>query len=267
MSTNTSPSIDSENPFNNSFYFSPENGGPLVPGSLGPFIILINGGAEKTNSSLVDLSLNAESEPTLEMIIFENDSFSTAIWEPYQSSTTYQFVDTSDGIKTVYVKFRITVDSAFRESEIYNTTINKSTKAPTLVDPSILINGGSPFTRESTVTLLFNVLDNPTEMQIVNEVDYNPLTFNSLIWIPYQQELSWVLSSGNGNKRVYARFKDEVDNTTIFTSAAIIYNQDLPRAPVITTPTRGSVVNQRVIRVEGTAEPGALVTVTVRPLR
>jgi hypothetical protein len=244
------------------------DGSPVVPGTLGPFVILINGGALKTNSSLVDLTLNAEWDETLEMIISEFDTFLSSVWQPYQTSVPYQFNNTSDGPKVVFVKFRITLTGGFlRESAVYSATITKDSKAPVLAEPPILINAGSPFTRDRTVNLLFNVIEDPVAMQIVNEADYNPSSFSTLTWIPYQSQIAWLLSDGNGNKRVFARFKDDIDNTTVFVSAAIIYNRDLPRAPVITTPTRGSVVNQRVIRVEGTAEPGAIVTVTVRPLR
>lgn len=243
------------------------DGAPVVPGPLGPYAILIEGGAQKTNKNTVDLVLNATYNSTLEMIISESDTFASATWEPYQTTTTYSFRDTSDGTKTVFVKYRITLSGGFiRESSVYSDTIIKDTTAPELRDPAILIDGGNTFTRDRTVNLLFNIGGSPIMMQVVNEVDYNPSNFSSLPWIPYQAQIAWLLSSGNGTKRVYARFKDDIGNTTVFVSATITYNRDLPQAPVITTPSQGSTVNQRVINVQGTAEPGAIVSVTVRPL-
>lgn len=243
------------------------DGAPVVPGPLGPYAILLNSGDEKTNSNTVTVTLNAEWDSTLEMILSESDTFASATWEPYQTTTTYTFNDSSDGNKTVFVKFRITLEGGFlRESSVYSDSIIKDTTAPTLVDPAIVIDGGNTFTRDRTVNVLFNVEGGPTMMQVLNEADYNPSTLDSIPWIPFQSQIAWLLSEGNGEKRVYARFRDDIGNSTVFVSATITYNRDLPQAPVITTPEQGSTVNQRVIKVEGTAEPGAIVSVTVRPL-
>lgn len=244
------------------------DGAPVVPGPLGPFAILIDGGNEKTTNNTVDLLLNAEYDETLEMIISESDTFASAVWEPYQTTTTYTFNDSSDGNKTVFVKYRITLEGGFvRESTVYSDSIVKDTQPPELIDPAILIDGGNTFTRDRTINLLFNVDNTATMMQVMNEVDYNPSNFDSIPWIPFQNQIAWLLSEGNGIKRVYARFRDDVGNVTVFVSATITYNRDLPQAPVITTPTQGSIVNQRVVKVEGTAEPGAIVSLTVRPVK
>lgn len=243
------------------------DGAPVVPGGLGPFAILLDGGAEKTRSNTVDVLLNAEYDSTLEMILSESDTFASAVWEPYQTTTTYTFLDSSDGNKTVFVKYRITLEGGFiRESDAFSDSIIKDTQPPELLDPSILIDGGNTFTRDRTVNLLFNVGPGATMMQVANEVDYNPANVDSLPWIPYQEQIAWLLSEGNGQKRVYARFKDDVGNVTVFVSATITFNRDLPQAPVITSPVQGSIVDQRVVKVEGTAEPGAIVSVTIRPL-
>lgn len=243
------------------------DGAPVVPGSLGPFAILINGGDEKTNQNTVSLLLNAEYEPTLEMIISEFDTFASVVWEPYQTTKNYTFINTADGNKTVFVKFRITLDGGFiRESAIYSDSIIKDTKPPVLLDPPILINGGDTFTRTRLVNLLFNVENDPVEMQVINEIDYNPNQFNTIPWIPFQNQIAWLLSETNGEKRVYVRFRDDIQNTTVFASASILLNKDLPQAPVITTPIQGQTVNQRLINIQGTAEPGAVVSVTIKPI-
>ncbi len=239
---------------------------PIVPGPLGPYTILINGGATRVNSNNVTLTLNATPDSTLEMLISESALFTNASWEPYQTTRAYSFVDTADGNKTIYVKFRVKLlNTYYRESSVSNASIIKDTAAPVITSPGIIINGGQIFTREQQVALTFNVDETAVMMQVFNEIDYNPLTYDLAPWIGFVNPTSWTLSNGNGEKRVYVRFRDAVGNPTAFVSSAIKFNGAVPSAPIIVSPANGETVNQRVIKVTGTAEPGALVTVTVRP--
>lgn len=241
------------------------DGRPVVPGPLGPYVILINGGDVKVASNNVTLMLNAESEPTLEMIISESNTFAAANWETYQTFKPYSFRENRDGNKVVFVKFRIRLEGLFlRESEVYSASIVRDTTPPVLLDPSILINAGDTFTRTRTIALALNTDDTAKMMQIFNEIDYTPSNFNTIPWIPFLPQLSWLLSVGNGEKKIYARFRDDIGNITVFVTATIQLNTSVPPAPVITSPAQGATINQRVIKVQGTAEPGAIVSITVR---
>ena len=243
----------------------PTLNGPIVPGTAGPYAILINGGASVANNPILNLTLNAQYDVTLEMKIDEVNTFPTAIWETYQTNKSYVLIDQTNNQKNIYVQFRVFQNSQYYLSEVFSVSIVLDTSAPILGSSSIIINSGASFTRSRDTQLLFNVSAAPTGMQLFNEIDYDPINFNSP-FIPFQQHYNWRLSANNGLKTVYARFRDEIGNTTSFVSASIQLNTTIPQAPVITSPTSGSVINQRVINVSGTAEPGAIILVTVKPL-
>lgn len=241
------------------------DGEPIVPGLSGPYAILINGGAPKVASNNVTLTLNALYDPTLKMIVSESNTFANASWQPYQTHIPYSFVQNVDGTKIVYVQFQILLEGLYyRTSAVYSASIVRDTTPPALLAPAILINAGQTFTNQRTVVLSLNTDATAKMMQIFNEVDYTPTNFNNVAFIPFQPQLSWLLSVGNGQKKVYARFRDDVGNVTVFVSAAIQLNTTVPVAPIITSPAQGAVINQRVVTVSGTAEPGAVVSITVR---
>lgn len=241
---------------------------PIVPGPYGPYAILIEGGSPTTSASTVSLLLNAEGDVSLEMIISENTTFVPGIWEPYQTFKNYTFLDPSDGVKTVLVKFRLQqLDLSYVESAVYSASISKDSTPPAFNSPPVLINNGATLTRDRLVNVAINVNAAPVLMQVINELDYTPSGIAVTPWVPFNAEFGWTLTPGNGEKRVYIRVRDSVGNTTSFVSAGISLNSTLPQAPVITSPVSGSVVNQRIVKVTGTAEPGALVTVTVKPIR
>jgi len=244
------------------------DGRPVVPGPLGPFAILIEGGTLITSLQTVSLLLNAENEATLEMIISESSTFITGVWEPYQTFKNYTFRETKDGTKVVFVKFRIKLAGLYyRESAAYSASIVKDTTPPAFNTPPILINAGATFTRDRTVAIAVNVNASAVLMQVINEADYTTGGIAIAPWVAFKAQFSWLLSTSNGEKRVYVRLRDEIGNTTTFVSAGIKLNSEMPQAPVITSPLTGSVMNQRIIKVTGIAEPGAIVTVTVKPIR
>lgn len=65
--------------------------------------VLINGGATRTGSRLVTLSLNAEGAS--EMSVSNNSAFIGSPWEPFTTSTRWA-LEGANGMKTVYVRFR-----------------------------------------------------------------------------------------------------------------------------------------------------------------
>jgi len=242
------------------------DGLPIVPGPSGPYAFLINGGAAKTNLNIVTLTLNAAADPTLEVLISESDTFYGAAWQSYATTKSYTFKSPINESKTLFVKYRIKLAGIYyRESPAYNSSIVFDNTAPSLTNPIVLINGGITFTRNRLVSLVFNVDTTAIAMQIFNEIDYDPVTVGAAGWTPYANPKTWQLSLGNGQKNIYVRFKDDIGNITVFSSAGIVFNSDLPQAPVIASPASGSVLNQRMITLTGTAEPGALITVTVKP--
>jgi hypothetical protein len=167
--------------------------------------ININSGDTHTSSTSVTLTISATDTQTGvdQMIICNNDAFTDCTWESYDTSKAWT-LDSTDGLKTVYIKFK---DVATNESSIYTDTITLDTTGPT---GSININSGATYTTNPIVTISISssdVTSSVTHMMLCNSSD-----FSGCIWQTVDTTKSWVLSSGDGNKTVYIKLKDEVGN-------------------------------------------------------
>lgn len=75
---------------------------------------------------------------------------------------------------------------------------------------SILINSGQIFTTSRVVNLSFGAPATTTLIQVSN----NSLFSNSE-WITFAPTMSWMLTSGQGDKKVYAKFRDADDRDSV----------------------------------------------------
>lgn len=178
--------------------------------------IVINGGATYTNSRNVTLTLDAEDAATM---CFSNNNPTWSAWEAYATTKSWS-LSSGDGQKTVYVKFK---DASGVESDTYSDTIVLDTTAPT---GSISINKGAAYTDSKSVTLTLSAIGAAT-MCFSNDNS----TWSS--WESYATSKSWTLVSGDGTKRVYARFKDAAGNVSETYSDTIIYDTTPPNVAII----------------------------------
>lgn len=110
------------------------------------------------------------------------------------------------------------------------------TTAPSNV--SVVINSGASVTNTGSVTLALSATDSVgvTQMQISNDS-----VFTGATWEAYATSKSWTLTSGNGAKTVYARFRDAAANTSVTASDMITLDSGAvvtppPPSPVPPTP-------------------------------
>jgi len=89
---------------------------------------------------------------------------------------------------------------------------------------STWINWGAETTVSRTVTLSLNA-DNATEMLISNSGDFAGAT-----WEEYKTSKYWTLESGNGEKNVYVKYRDEDYNESSIVSDNIILAEVLAEA-------------------------------------
>jgi len=75
---------------------------------------------------------------------------------------------------------------------------------------SILINSGQIFTTSRVVNLSFAAPSTTTLIQVSNDS-----LFTNSEWITFAPTRSWTLTSGQGEKRVYAKFRDADDRESI----------------------------------------------------
>lgn len=200
--------------------------------------ISINNGASTTDNLTVVLSVYAQKEESVAISVYESiygsidnnithmlisnyPDFAGASWEPY-SDTKNWTLTAGDGTKTVYIRF---ADSLGNESQAYSDSIILDTANPT---GSININNGAGTTSSKDVILNISATDanGVGQMMISNYPD-----LEGAGWETYAPTKPWTLFSGNGEKTVYIKFRDNIGKESIIYSDTIILNIPLPPAP------------------------------------
>ncbi|MGB9911096.1 MAG: LamG-like jellyroll fold domain-containing protein, partial [Microgenomates group bacterium] len=197
--------------------------------------ILINSGNEYTSSSEVILTLNASDATSgvSQMIISENSDFSGSSWESYTTSKVFS-LSSSEGSKTVYVKFK---DNAGNISAVFSDSIILDTSGPTGV---ITINNGDNYTSSRIVTLSISASDifaSVLQMKISENSN-----FSAAVWESYTATKSYTLSSSEGTKTIYIKFKDSLGNESEVYSDSIIYDTTPPSLS-LDSPGNESYIN------------------------
>lgn len=134
-------------------------------------------------------------------------------------------------------------------------------------DSSLKINQNSKYTNSDTVgldVLVGNILAGVTEMSFSED----PL-FIGATWVPYSLTARYLLSSGDGQKTVYVRFRDAAGNVSMAYANTIILDTiaELALSKVDTktykeTPSQIVTTSLKPV-LSGTAEPGALINITI----
>ncbi|MDW8286695.1 MAG: hypothetical protein RMJ89_01355 [Flammeovirgaceae bacterium] len=181
--------------------------------------VTINEGDKRTNTNLKDVTLTLSAVGAKEMMLSNDFYFRNASWQPYQTSLPWT-LEGGDGLKTVYVKFR---DEIGNESKVAYAQIGIDTEAPK--GGSISINKGETYCTNVNgyVTLHLSARD-ATEMMISNSPN-----FEKAKWIKYEHIYqNWILEGDDGEKSVYAKFRDKAGNETIPVMATIILDRQEP---------------------------------------
>ena len=117
----------------------------------------------------------------------------------------------------------------------FTTTVPADATKPT---GSVTINAGAAATNSPNVTLTLSATDNSgtvSQMQCSNDgTNYSPPE-------PYATTKSWTLTSGDGQKTVYAKFKDPSGNWSNPVSDTITLDTT-PPSITFTSPTDGQII-------------------------
>jgi len=186
--------------------------------------VSINDGATYAASTAVTLNLvGTDTGAGVDQVMMSNDaSFSGATWVTYATSLDWMLA-AGDGTRTVYVKFR---DRAGNESTVYSDTIILDMSAPT---GSILIQAGTGVVTDTQVMLTLSASDanGVTQMRFSNDGT------NYSAWMSYTITSPWALSSGDGTKTVYVKFRDQVGNVSTVYSDTIVLDMTSPTGSVV----------------------------------
>lgn len=136
---------------------------------------------------------------------------------------------------------------------------------------NVVINGGQLNTNIRNVQL---VITSPTRQFVyASETSAPALAVIGSNWIDTESAdpftMNFVLSIGSGSKTVYVQFADNGLGLNYPNAEQVIDSIQLfanVLAPSITSPVDGAELTNRSITVEGVAEAGSTVTVTVEAI-
>jgi len=180
-----------------------------LDGTLPTGSITVDGGAANTPDAAVDLTLSASDGGSgVSQMQFSNDGLAWSTWEAYSASKSWTLL-AGDGIKIVYVRYR---DGAGNVSTAYSDTITLG--APETIPPtgSIVINGNAATASMQAVTLTLAATD--TGGSGLSQMQFSNDNVNWSAWEGYSTSANWSLSSGDGAKTVYVRFRDGAGNVS-----------------------------------------------------
>ncbi len=180
--------------------------------------ISINGGAEYTTTTGVTLNLtNNDATSDIDKCRYSSDASSWSEWETCAESKIWTLTD-GDGTKTVYYEVR---DNAGNVVQVTDTIILDTTP-PT---GSVAINDGAIYTTSSNVTLTMSAADANGVAEIMVS---NNGTFSDAVWEPYTASKLWTLTTGDGDKTVYVKYKDKAGFESTACSDDIILDTTPP---------------------------------------
>ncbi|RNB88751.1 DNRLRE domain-containing protein [Brevibacillus nitrificans] len=205
--------------------------------------VIINGGAGVTNSADVTLVMTHDdpdaAEPQYRLSNVEDSQWS--VWKPFESPVTWS-LSAGEGTKTVFMELRDGTGTVLKAQD----RIVLDTTPPTGM---IEINNGILATSTERVELTVQGSDanGPVEVMLSNDNGFT----GSWIPLPTNNKLEWNLTGGDGEKTVYAKFRDGAGN--VFSTSDTIVLDKTP--PVVSGITHNGIYAVDVIPVfnEGTA--------------
>jgi hypothetical protein len=163
--------------------------------------VTINDGDPFTSSTTVRLDVDYNDNRGVATVEVSNEpdlSDATTLVAPQATVDPWELPGGDDGPRMVYMRITDLAGNVVVVSGTIELYIPKALG-------NITIEGGSATTGTSAVQL---AIDIPIElgarlMQLSNEADFEGAT-----WEPVAQEITWILSPGDGHKTVYLRFDD-----------------------------------------------------------
>jgi hypothetical protein len=185
----------------NSIDESPEASDDISAAGSAPVVSLkINAGAASTANSVVTLNNVATSSPTHYKAASTSQDLVGASWQPYSTAPKFTL---SGGAEKKWVYFK--VKNIFGESPEASDDI--LALGPTV---SLKINAGAASTANSVVTLNNVATNSPTHYKAAS-------TSQDLVgasWQPYSKAPKFILSGGAGQKWVFFKVKNSIDESS-----------------------------------------------------
>lgn len=183
--------------------------------------VMVNKGGRYVTDLNGYVTLKLYARDAKQMVVAQNENFTGANWQPYEQYIQNYLLEGEDGPKNLYVKFR---DDAGNITQPLIVNLVLDRQEP--YNEKIELNNGEKYTNttDNRVTLNIRAAD-AKEMIISNSPGFN----YPAKWQPYQEgDISWLLFGNNGEKRVYAKFRDEAGNESGVATDEIILDTEPP---------------------------------------
>lgn len=161
--------------------------------------IIIN--HDSTYSNQMKTFIRMETGDAVKARVSNTPTFDNASWGAPVSAMTWVFKGL-DGTKSIYMQL---VDKAGNVSETFSDSIKIDTEAP--IVRKVMIDNDISAAKEGKKVQVQSKVYGATFMMISNSPD-----FSSATWEPFFAEKEWTLESGEGDRFVYLKFKDDLGN-------------------------------------------------------
>lgn len=216
------------------------------------------------NSAVVvpSVPVSLVADDAKEFMISEDSGFSGVSWETFSPSKTVS-VSGAEGTKTIYVKYR---DFANFEGSVLSATTVLDSTGPT---GAITVNSGAAATNNRATTLTLagtDSLTSVTHMKISESA-----SFTGASWESYATSKAFTVSTGDGTKTVYVKFKDAAGNESLVYSDTIVLDTVKPTINITNLGLISGVPDQaslyyyftsRTPYIQGETEAGSTVYFT-----
>ncbi len=174
--------------------------------------LIINEGAKFTNDPNQLVTLLIKSQEAKGMQITNKPDFSDVKLEPLKDTVQNWQLTGEDGIKTVFLRLR---DEAGNFSNVITSSIILDRKPPG--ELKMVINEGEPWLRNPSRRASVQLNAKGASHYRLNEKP----DFNSVEWEIFKNVTAWVFSPEEGEKQLYAQFKDPAGNISEPVSSSI----------------------------------------------
>jgi hypothetical protein len=154
----------------------------------------------------------------VQMKVGASEDLSDTLWRPFAPRMDW-VLPPGDGVKTVYARFR---DTNGLESSTVNDTIVLDTHAPI---GTVAINEGARYSNSTAVrlALLATDLTGVPDVMVSERPD-----LSGAGWVPFSGTLDFMLSPQEGERTVYAAFRDPLGHVSATASASIVLDMTPP---------------------------------------
>ncbi len=185
--------------------------------------IAINKNAEWMTNKEGKVTLFLKAAGATEMMVSNSPEFTGANWEPYSAIKDNWEINLKNTQAAVYAKFK---DPAENVSDVVNASIKIDIIPPQ--NPKIEINKGDKYIigSEKKMTIAISV-EGAKFMRISTDK-----SFRGVDWEPTGGFKEMIILEGDGEKEVFAQFKDQADNLSEIVSDKIILDTTPPKINV-----------------------------------